>query len=108
MTVYAATLVRNRWLVAYTLVRNPSIQQYTAKNIELLKKDKEHAHVFTLEHTIKVHSEAEKKEALKEELGVEIKPGTEKQALKDKEQETVHAEEGQEPGSDVNYELLTN
>ena len=95
-------MARNRWLVAYTLVRNPSIQQYTANNIELLKKDKEHAHTFALQHAIKVHSEAGKEE-LRDELGFEIRPANEKQALGDE----VRVEVGQEPGSEINYKLLT-
>ena len=47
-------LARNRWFVAYTLVRNPSIQQYTAKNIQLLREQEERNQdrVFALEDAI--------------------------------------------------------
>ena len=33
--------VRNRWLVAYTLIKNPSLQKCTANNIALLAKEKD-------------------------------------------------------------------
>lgn len=81
MAFSIVTRIRNRWRVAYTLIRNPSIQKYTAKNIELLKKDEKQAHVFSLEHTIKRHSTIGEEEAggteklvYGEELGMEVKP----------------------------------
>ena len=46
---------RNRWCVAYTLVRNPALQKYTANNIQLLQLSAEEnkKKVFSLEHTIR-------------------------------------------------------
>ncbi len=105
-----ATRVRNRWLVAYTLIKNPSIQQYTANNIELLKKDKERAQVFSLEHTIKKQSEIESYESDEkaggleklfygEEQGVEIKLAEKKVDQKEALSMVVNlgAELGEEP-----------
>ena len=84
---------RNRWFVAYTLIRNPSLQKYTANNIALLVKEKklQEDKVFILEHAIKnvkkdeerLEQKKKKEEKLEEEeetlameemIGVEIKP----------------------------------
>lgn len=85
-------LIRNRWQVAYTLVRNPSIQKYTASNIALVIKEKElqEERLFLLEHTIQsVGADIEKQElkkqesiqggqidkrAIREVIGMEIRP----------------------------------
>lgn len=56
-----ARLIRNRWLVAYTLVRNPSVQQYTAKNMQLLNEESKKARVFALEHAIRGREDEKKK-----------------------------------------------
>lgn len=87
-----AHLARNRWLVAYTLVRNPSIQKYTAKNIQLLlrhkekekKREEEEANkVFVLEDIIREDKLSEEsdfsKRELVEEKGVEVQPSEGKQ-----------------------------
>ena len=35
LDVYSRQRIRNRWLVAYTLVRNPSLQRLTARNLAI-------------------------------------------------------------------------
>ena len=71
-------LARNRWLVAYTLIRNPSIQQYTANHIRLLAEEKEKDKTFVLTNTIKSASDKVVLEewnlGKKEKEGVEIQP----------------------------------
>ena len=65
MAFYANRLIRNRLLVVYTLVRNPSVQQYSANNITLLNEEEKVERVFALEHTIRgIREEDEKKDKL--------------------------------------------
>jgi CRISPR/Cas system-associated protein Cas5 (RAMP superfamily) len=54
--------------VAYTLVRNSSIQQYTAKNLELLKERHSTKRVFSLESTIRGKEEEERRKSLVEDV----------------------------------------
>ena len=131
INAFAGRMARNRWLVAYTLLRNPSLQQHTANNIRLLqleeisqKKNK----VFKLEHILQnlsaeqegteevdIISEAELEKTL-EVGGVEFRPnggvadvGVEPAAgeMQGSEEGKVVADEGWsegEGGTDVPYQ----
>lgn len=86
-SIYADVQARNRWLVAYTLIRNPSLQKLTASNIQLLQAsaERDKKRVFSLEHTIRSFSQeydddvtfddvfVKKTEEVEVDIGTEIK-----------------------------------
>ena len=50
--------IRNRWLVAYTLIRNPSLQELTASNLSATSEaEEEEAHREGEEENVKVDEE---------------------------------------------------
>ena len=98
-------LARNRWLVAYTLIRNPSIQQYTANHIKLLAEEKEKDKTFVLANTIKSASDEaileEWDSGKKEKEGVEIQPTKGNEAKKEREAELCAQDGKAVEGKDV-------
>jgi nitrate/nitrite-specific signal transduction histidine kinase len=91
--------------VAYTLIRNPSIQQYTAKNLQLLENEKKAAHVFTLRHTIKGVKEGTQgavKDSFTEEIEKEVDIGIEITELVGGDEAISVEEEG--VGIDMEFE----
>ena len=69
---FAGRMARNRWLVAYTLLRNPSLQRLTANNIRLLQLEeisREKNKVFKLEHVLRSLSQEQEEVAFADVIG---------------------------------------